>query len=160
MLRSKVDLLHKGVNPTINMCLHNFSISHMLYCFPILQPFKTVSTEKKKKNRYIMENIEFPQMLKWYNIMVAQTRENFRAGISIVRFMHFLGLCSFQRSSSPTRNKLLIKVSNLQADDCLEEPCSVIASRKIWMLQHLLCHFTVELGGNVAQMAFYIDELV
>ncbi|KAK4400987.1 protein BASIC PENTACYSTEINE7 [Sesamum angolense] len=96
----------------------------------------------------------------------------FQLGINNLKHdREMLNLCGFVKHSTDTTRcfqgscsfgsgDLLIEVSDLQADDGLEETGSVVAAWEICMLQHLLGDFTVELGGDVAQMAFYIDELV
>lgn len=61
-------------------------------------------------------------------------------------FSCFRGL---QWSCSFCSDKLLIEVSDLQADYGLEQTGSIVASREIRELQHLLGDFSIELGWDV-----------
>lgn len=74
-------------------------------------------------------------------------------------FRHLLGLCGLQ-CFSPDSNNLLIEISDLQPHYSLEEPCSIVAAREVRKFQHLLSDFSIEFGGEVAQMAFYINKLI
>lgn len=69
-------------------------------------------------------------------------------------------LCSFEGSSCPAGDDLLVEISDLEADDGLEEPGPVVAPGEIRVLQHLLSHLSVELGRDVAQVALDVDQLV
>ena len=69
-------------------------------------------------------------------------------------------LGSFEGSSRPARHNLLEEVSDLQPNDRLKQPRPIVAPREIRVLQHLLRHFSIELGRKVAQMALHIDQLI
>lgn len=52
------------------------------------------------------------------------------------------------------------EVSDLQANDGLEEACAIVAPREIRVLEHLLGGLSIELGGDVAEMALHIYQLI
>ena len=57
-------------------------------------------------------------------------------------------------------HELLVHLTDLQADHCLEETSAVLGPREGGVLQHLLGDLAVELGRGVTEVALNIDELL
>lgn len=70
-----------------------------------------------------------------------------------------LGLCRFEDAGLLGAD-LLVQLSDLEADDGLEEARPVVAAGEVGVLQHLLRDLAVELGRDVAQVALHVDELL
>lgn len=58
------------------------------------------------------------------------------------------------------RQDALVHTPDLEPADGLEQARAVVASGEVGVLQHLLGDLSVELGGDVAQVGFDVDELV
>lgn len=72
----------------------------------------------------------------------------------------FLSFGCFERRSGFDCNDLLVEVSYLQPDKGLEKPGTVVAAGEIGVLEHLLSDFSIELGREVAEVAFHVDQLI